>query len=75
MGEKLKEHQKALANSLLDPSQVEFDEKQKRKSESAERKAKKKELKKGAAPSEEEKKPRVFLIDFDGDIDGVIVVR
>ena len=68
------DHMRETINSaVVDPEAYKIQEKQKKKEEKAENKAHKKELKKKAKKgstenTEVETKPRVFVLDFDGDM-------
>lgn len=74
LNERLKEENQALIESAMDEATLEAAEKARRSEEKASRKAKKKELKatrkKGAlaAPVTAEEGHRVFVLDFDGDL-------
>ncbi|MCH2108654.1 MAG: protease SohB [Polyangiaceae bacterium] len=72
LNEQYERHREALTSAVLDDVAYGLSEKKKRADEKKERKAKKKEFKKLSQKSEDEleaeAKPRVFVLEFDGDL-------
>lgn len=68
LSEKFKNDEKALAHSFLSEAELKAQEKAEKKAEKAQAKAEKKRLKEGSEKPEDEMKPRLFVLNFNGDI-------
>ena len=68
LNERFNEMREALRHALLDEKALKAEEKAKKKAAKAEKKAAKKAEKASTDDAEVERKKRVFVLDFDGDI-------
>ena len=66
--EKYKEEKEALEAFFLSEEELKQKEKAEKKEAKAKAKAEKKRIKEGEKKSDEEKKPRLFVLDFNGDV-------
>ena len=66
--EKYKEEKEALEAFFLSGEELKQKEKAEKKEAKAKAKAEKKRIKEGEKKSDEEKKPRLFVLDFNGDV-------
>ena len=66
--EKYKEEKEALEAFFLSEEEIKQKEKSEKKEAKAKAKAEKKRIKEGEKKSDEEKKPRLFVLDFNGDV-------
>ena len=66
--EKYKEEKESLEAFFLSEEEIKQKEKAEKKEAKAKAKAEKKRIKEGEKKSDEEKKPRLFVLDFNGDV-------